>query len=216
MEAIQFLIDFILHIDKHLLAIVQEYNTWTYLILFAIVFCETGFVITPFLPGDSLLFAAGAIAAQPNTGIDIVFLILLLIVAAVAGDFVNYNIGKFIGPKVFEKNYKLLNKKYLEQAKLFFEKHGRITIVIARFIPIIRTFAPFVAGVGSMKYSRYITFCVIGAVLWVSIITLAGYFLGNVTWIKENIEKVCLGIIFISVLPMLIGLIKSKMNSKNA
>ena len=211
MEAIQFLIDFILHIDKHLLAIVQEYNTWTYLILFAIVFCETGFVITPFLPGDSLLFAAGAIAAQPNTGIDIVFLILLLIVAAVAGDFVNYNIGKFIGPKVFEKNYKLLNKKYLEQAKLFFEKHGRITIVIARFIPIIRTFAPFVAGVSMMPFKRFITFSIGGGIIWVTSFSVIGYFFGNLPIVKSNFTLVIFAIIGISIMPMIIGFVKSKL-----
>ena len=211
MEAIQFLIDFILHIDKHLLAIVQEYNTWTYLILFAIVFCETGFVITPFLPGDSLLFAAGAIAAQPNTGIDIVFLILLLIVAAVAGDFVNYNIGKFIGPKVFEKNYKLLNKKYLEQAKFFFEKHGRITIVIARFIPIIRTFAPFVAGVSMMPFKRFITFSIGGGIIWVTSFSVIGYFFGNLPIVKSNFTLVIFAIIGISIMPMMIGFVKSKL-----
>jgi len=211
LEAIQFLIDFILHIDKHLLAIVQEYNTWTYLILFAIVFCETGFVITPFLPGDSLLFAAGAIAAQPNTGIDIVFLILLLIVAAVAGDFVNYNIGKFIGPKVFEKNYKLLNKKYLEQAKLFFEKHGRITIVIARFIPIIRTFAPFVAGVSMMPFKRFITFSIGGGIIWVTSFSVIGYFFGNLPIVKSNFTLVIFAIIGISIMPMIIGFVKSKL-----
>ncbi len=210
MEAIHFLIDFILHIDKHLLAIVQEYNTWTYLILFAIVFCETGFVVTPFLPGDSLLFAAGAIAAQPNTGIDIVFLILLLIVAAVAGDFVNYNIGKYIGPKVFEKNYKLLNKKYLEQAKLFFEKHGRITIVIARFIPIIRTFAPFVAGVSMMPFKRFITFSIGGGIIWVTSFCVIGYFFGNLPIVKSNFTLVIFAIIGISIMPMIIGFVKSK------
>jgi len=210
-EAIRFLIDFILHIDKHLLAIVQEYNTWTYLILFAIVFCETGFVVTPFLPGDSLLFAAGAIAAQPNTGIDIVFLILLLIVAAVAGDFVNYNIGKYIGPKVFEKNYKLLNKKYLEQAKLFFEKHGRITIVIARFIPIIRTFAPFVAGVSMMPFKRFITFSIGGGIIWVTSFSVIGYFFGNLPIVKSNFTLVIFAIIGISIMPMIIGFVKSKL-----
>ena len=211
MEIIHNLIDFIIHIDKHLLDIVQHYQTWTYLILFLIIFCETGLVVTPFLPGDSLLFAAGALAAQPNSGLSLLQLLIVLIIAAFAGDTLNYHIGKFIGPKVFEKNYRLLKKSYLEKTQNFFELHGGKTIIFARFIPIIRTFAPFIAGVGTMSYSKFISFNIVGGVLWVSGFLIVGYFFGNLPAVKENFTFVIFGIILISVLPVLIGLVKGRL-----
>ncbi len=158
MEFIQQLIDFILHIDKHLIEIVQDYELWTYAILFLIIFAETGFVVTPFLPGDSLLFAAGAIIAKPESGLNIGIMCVLLIIAAILGDLVNYHIGDYIGPKAFSGRYKLLKKEYLERTQKFYEKHGGKTIIYARFIPIIRTFAPFIAGVGTMSYARFASY----------------------------------------------------------
>ncbi len=204
-EAIEFLIDFILHIDKHLLQIVSDYKTWTYLILFAIIFMETGFVVTPFLPGDSLLFAAGTIAAMDGHPLNIVFIIPLLIAAAFLGDNTNYFIGKFLGHKVYEKDYKLIKRSYLDKTHEFYEKHGRITIIIARFMPIIRTFAPFVAGVGTMQYIRFVSFSFIGNIIWISFFSLAGYFFGNIPFIKENFTIAILGVILISILPMIIA-----------
>jgi membrane-associated protein len=210
MEIIRYLIDFLLHIDKHLLEIVTDYQTWTYLILFAIIFCETGLVITPFLPGDSLLFAAGTIAAMPGNPISVGVLIILLICAAFLGDNTNYFIGKFLGHKVYEKNYRLIKREYLDKTHQFYEKHGRITIIIARFMPIIRTFAPFVAGVGTMQYLRFVSFSIIGNIIWVSLFSLAGYFFGNIPLVKNNFTIAILAIIFVSLLPMIIAIIKKK------
>ena len=210
MEIIRYLIDFLLHIDKHLLEIVTDYQTWTYLILFAIIFCETGLVITPFLPGDSLLFAAGTIAAMPGNPISVGALIILLICAAFLGDNTNYFIGKFLGHKVYEKNYRLIKREYLDKTHQFYEKHGRITIIIARFMPIIRTFAPFVAGVGTMHYIRFVSFSIIGNIIWVSLFSLAGYFFGNIPLVKNNFTIAILAIIFVSLLPMIIAIIKKK------
>ena len=204
--------DFILHIDKHLFEIVNNYHTWAYLILVTIIFCETGLVVTPLLPGDSLLFAAGAIAASGS--LDISVMIILLFIAAFAGDNTNYFIGKFIGPKVFEKDYKLLKKKYLHKTQDFYDKHGGKTIIIARFMPIIRTFAPFVAGVGTMKYRRFISFSLIGNFLWITGFSLAGFFFGNIPVIKRNFTLVIFAIILISILPPIIAVIKQKMSKK--
>jgi len=208
----QFL-DFMLHLDVHLENIMTEYQTATYVILCLIIFCETGLVATPFLPGDSLLFAAGALTAK--TGIlDIWVLIPLLFLAAILGDNTNYLIGKYIGQRLFEIPFlrKILKKEYLEKTHLFYEKHGGKTIIYARFVPIIRTFAPFVAGLGSMKYSRYILFCIVGGLLWVTGLTLAGYYFGNLPFVKENFELVIFGIILISILPVIVGMIKAKQN----
>ncbi len=213
-EAIEFLIDFILHIDKHLLQIVSDYKTWTYLILFAIIFMETGFVVTPFLPGDSLLFAAGTIAAMDGNPLNIVFIIPLLIAAAFLGDNTNYFIGKFLGHKVYEKNYKLIKRSYLDKTHEFYEKHGRITIIIARFMPILRTFAPFVAGVGTMRYVRFVSFSFIGNVIWITLFSTAGYFFGNIPFIKENFTIAILGIILISILPMIIAGIRKFLENR--
>lgn len=204
-------LDFLLHLDKHLADILLEYQTTTYFILALIIFCETGLVATPFLPGDSLLFAAGMLTA--STGIlDIHWLIPLLILAAFAGDNVNYFVGKLVGEKVFDFPYlrKIIKREYLDKTHSFYEKYGGRTIIIARFVPIVRTFAPFAAGLGKMTYPKYIAFCIIGAVLWVTSITLAGYFFGNIPFIKNNFEKVIFGIIFVSVLPIVFGIIKKK------
>ncbi len=204
-------IDFFLHLDKHLADILLEYQTTTYFILALIIFCETGLVFTPLLPGDSLLFAAGMLTASIGI-LDIRFLIPLLILSAFIGDNVNYSVGKFVGEKIFDIPYlrRLVKRKYLEQTHQFYEKHGGKTIIIARFVPIIRTFAPFAAGLGKMTYKRYITFCILGATLWVGSITLAGYFFGNIPIVRKNFEKVILSIIFVSILPILIGGIKQK------
>lgn len=214
LELIQQLIDFILHIDKHLLEIVTNYQTWTYLILFAIIFCETGLVVTPFLPGDSLLFATGAIAAMEGSPLDVNLVAPMLILAAVLGDNTNYWIGHLIGDKVYQKNYKLIKREYLDKTHAFYEKYGRITLIVARFMPIIRTFAPFVAGVGHMKYLRFFSFSLIGNVLWVCLFTYAGNFFGNIPVIKQNFTLVVMAIIAISLIPPVYTVVKVKYFSK--
>jgi membrane-associated protein len=210
LELIQTLIDFILHIDKHLVEIVSEYQTWTYLILFIIIFAETGFVVTPFLPGDSLLFAAGAIIARPESGLNIVLMMGLLIVAAILGDLVNYHIGDYVGPKAFSGKYKLLKKEYLEKTQNFYIKHGGKTIIYARFVPIVRTFAPFIAGIGTMSYGRFASYNVIGAFAWVCSFLLIGYYFGGLPIIKQNFTYVIFGIIVVSLIPPLIEILKKK------
>ena len=179
-----------------------------YIVLFVVIFCETGLVVTPFLPGDSLLFAAGAVAAMPNQPLNIVFIIVLLIIAAFSGDNTNYFVGRFLGLKVYEKDYRLIKKKYLIKTHNFYEKHGGKTLIIARFMPIIRTFAPFIAGVGTMKYLRFFSFSIIGNVLWVTLFSLAGYFFGNIPVIRRNFTLAIFGIIFVSLLPMIIAMIR--------
>lgn len=210
------IIDFILHIDKHLETFISTYGMLVYLLLFAIVFCETGLVVTPFLPGDSLLFAAGALAANPANQLNVGLIIVLLIIAALLGDNTNYFIGKFLakkgeGAKLF--GIFTIRKDYLDKTHAFYEKNGPRTIILARFVPIVRTFAPFVAGVGSMTYKRYITYCIAGAILWVTMLTLAGYAFGNIAWVKENFELVVFAIIGISLLPILFEYIKAKRKS---
>ena len=207
-DLIHYLFDFVLHIDRHLLEIVSTYQTWAYLILFLIIFMETGFVVTPFLPGDSLLFAAGTIAALPGEPLSIIPLIILLIVAAFAGDNTNYFIGRFIGHKVYELNYRLIKRKYLDKTHVFYERHGGKTIIIARFMPIIRTFAPFVAGVGTMIYIRFVSYSIIGNIIWVVLFCLAGFFFGNISLVKNNFSLVIFAIIFVSLLPMIIAMLK--------
>jgi membrane-associated protein len=210
MEFIQSIIDFILHIDHHLVEIVNNYQTWTYLILFLIIFAETGFVVTPFLPGDSLLFAAGAIIAKPEVGLHIFVMALLLIVAAILGDLVNYHIGKLIGVKAFSGRYKFLKQEYLQRTQDFYYKHGGKTIIYARFIPIIRTFAPFVAGIGTMTYKKFAAFNIVGGIAWVSSFLFLGYFFGGIPVIKKNFTYVVFGIILVSILPPIIELIREK------
>lgn len=216
MELINSLIDFILHIDQHLVEIVNDYQTWTYLILFLIIFAETGLVVTPFLPGDSLLFAAGAIIAKPETDLNVLVMWLLLMVAGIVGDMVNYHIGQYVGPKAFSGRYKLLKREYLEKTQLFYEKHGGKTIIYARFIPIIRTFAPFVAGVGTMSYGKFASYNVIGAILWVTSFLFLGYFFGGLPIIKDNFTYVIFAIILLSLLPPIIEILREKRRPKQA
>ncbi len=207
------LIDFILHIDKHLNDFIIQYDQLVYVILFAIIFIETGLVVMPFLPGDSLLFAAGMFAAQGS--LSLALLLILLFIAAFAGDTVNYFIGKVFGEKAMNIKFKgkqLVKKEYLDQTHEFYEKHGPKTIIIARFVPIVRTFAPFVAGVGSMNYRTFVLYNIIGAFVWVFGLTLLGYFLGEIPVIKENFEKVVFGIIFISILPIIIEFFKARLS----
>jgi membrane-associated protein len=213
METIKSLFDFILHIDVHLAQIISQYQTTSYAILFLIIFCETGLVFTPLLPGDSLLFATGAlIATAASSVLNIWIVIPLLMLAALLGDNVNYFVGNKIGPKLISKPNKFFKREYLDKTQSYFEKHGGKTIIIARFIPIVRTFAPFVAGLGSMTYSRFILFCISGAVLWVPTLTLAGYYFGQHPFVKKNFELVVFGIIGFSLLPVIIGLLKAKFN----
>lgn len=208
MELLNTLLDFILHIDKYLQVWVTDYQALTYLILFLIIFMETGFVVTPFLPGDSLLFAAGTVAAMDNQPLNVFVLIIILLIAAFLGDNTNYFIGKFLGSTVYEKNYRFIRREYLDKTHAFYEKHGGKTIIIARFMPIIRTFAPFVAGVGTMKYSRFISFSIIGNITWVFLFIGAGYFFGNIPFVKQNFSIVIVTIIFVSLLPMAYAVIK--------
>ena len=214
-ELIKSLIDFVLHIDQHLVEIVNNYQTWTYLILFLIIFAETGLVVTPILPGDSLLFAAGAIIAKPETALSIGVMLGVLIVAAILGDMANYHIGKYFGPKAFSGRYKFLKVEYLNKTHEFYERHGGKTIIYARFIPIIRTFAPFVAGIGAMTYARFAAYNVVGAIAWVSSFLLIGYFFGGLPIIKDNFTLVVFAIIILSVLPPIIEVWRHKRNPKS-
>jgi membrane-associated protein len=211
MEIISQILDFFLHLDKHLADIISQYGTLTYLILFLIIFTETGLVIMPLLPGDSLLFAAGALAAKPETGLSVWVIIPTLIVAALLGDNVNYFVGKFLSETIKKREKILfLKREYLDQTEAFYAKHGGKTVIMARFIPIVRTIAPFVAGAGSMNYSKYIGFCILGALLWVPSLTMLGYWFGNMDIVKKNFELVILGIIGLSVLPMVWQFVKAK------
>ena len=204
MEYLASFIDIILHLDKHLAVLVQQYGQWIYAILFVIIFSETGFVVTPFLPGDSLLFVAGALAALG--GMDIVVLLAVLGVAAVLGNMVNYQIGRFLGPRVFQwEQSRFFNKAALEKTHAFYEKHGGKTLVISRFLPLFRTFAPFVAGIAAMSYSRFTFFNLVGGLGWVGSLTLAGYWFGNLPWIQKNLSLVILAIIAISLVPVVVG-----------
>lgn len=208
MQWIQTALDFFMHLDVHLGEIIARYGAGTYLVLVLIVFCETGLVITPFLPGDSLLFAAGAFAALGS--LDPVLLIVLLAAAAIAGDTVNYWIGAAIGPRAFTGEIKLLKREHLERTHAFYEKHGGKTIILARFIPIIRTFAPFVAGIGSMQYTRFLVYNVVGGAVWVTLFVLAGYFFGNLPAVRKNFTYVIMAIILISVMPIAVEFVKSR------
>lgn len=209
MELLTQFFDLVLHLDRHLQALVAAHGAWIYLILFLIVFCETGLVVTPFLPGDSLLFVAGTVAAAG--GMDIHLLVLLLIVAAVLGDAVNYGAGHYLGPRIFSRGgSRWLNPAHLQRAHDFYEKYGGKTIIIARFVPIVRTYAPFVAGAASMTYSRFALYNVSGAVLWVVSLGYAGYFFGNLPFIRNNLTLVILSIIFLSILPGIIEILRNR------
>lgn len=213
MELIKYFIDFILHLDKHLVELVTQYGTWTYGILFLIIFCETGLVVTPILPGDSLLFAVGALAAKG--GLDIFTVFILLSIAAIVGDTVNYWIGKIVGPKVFSsESSRLLNKEHLQRTHEFYEKYGGKTIIIARFMPIIRTFAPFVAGIGQMSYGKFLLYNVIGGLIWIAGFLYAGYFFGNIPVVKRNFTLVIFAIIIVSMLPAVIEYWRARRNAK--
>ena len=212
MEVINFLIDFVLHMDVHLNEIIRNYGAWTYGILAGVVFMETGFVVTPFLPGDSLLFAAGTFAALGSLNPFLLF--GLLSTAAILGDTVNYHIGQYIGERAFSGEIKFLKQEYLEKTQEFYDKHGGKAIILARFVPIIRTFAPFVAGVGTMKYRKFISYNVIGGIVWVAIFISMGYFFGNIPFVKKNFEFVIFGIIAISFIPPIYEFLKARKELK--
>ncbi|MBR0570720.1 DedA family protein [Microvirga sp. STS03] len=210
MELIQHLISFILHIDQHLVDLLNEYENWIYLILFIIIFCETGLVVTPFLPGDSLLFALGALAALPTSGLNVWFLMGLLIVAAILGDSFNYFTGHKFGKTIYNKDYWFLRQSHLRQAEKFYVKYGGRTIIYARFVPIVRTFAPFVAGMGNMNYKRFLLFNVVGAFVWVVFFIMIGYVFGNLPGVRSNFSLLVLGIIGISLLPPIYTIVKQR------
>jgi membrane-associated protein len=202
MEAIKSLLDIFLNVDEHLHALLDAWGPWTYVLLFAIILCETGLVVMPFLPGDSLLFAAGAMAALYPDDLNIVTVLVLLTIAAILGDTINYFLGRWVGPKAFSLNTWFLNHEQLEKTQAFYDRHGGKTIVLARFVPIVRTFAPFVAGVGRMHYPTFLWFNVAGGILWVMLCTVAGYFFGNIEAVKKHFELVVVGIVLVSVLPV--------------
>jgi membrane-associated protein len=205
------LIDLVVHVDRHLNALILSYQLWTYLILFAVIFCETGLVVTPFLPGDSLLFATGALAAAPGSPLKVHWLFLVLAAAAVLGDTANYWIGHAVGPSIFgREKVRFLKKKHLDRTHEFYEKYGGITIILARFVPIVRTFAPFVAGIGRMTYGRFISYNVVGGVAWVAMFVFGGYFFGNLPMVRRNFTIVILAIILISVLPGVIEYLRQR------
>ena len=214
MEWILKLIDIVLHVDDHLRELVPQYGLWIYAILFLIIFCETGLVVTPFLPGDSLLFAIGALAGADVLNWPLPAILVLLSIAAILGDTVNYWVGHFIGPKVFKSESRFLNKRYLDRTHDFYERYGGKTIIIARFVPIVRTFAPFVAGVGSMTYAKFMSYNVFGGLLWVFSMTLAGYYFGGLKIVQDNFSLVILVIIFISILPGIIEYFRERARLK--
>jgi len=211
MDFIYLVIDFILHIDAHLAELVSEYGIWVYAILFLILFCETGLIVTPFLPGDSLLFVAGAIAALPTNDLNVHLMVVVMITAAIIGDAVNYTIGRLFGERLFSNpNSKIFRRSYLDKTHAFYERHGGKTIILARFVPIVRTFAPFVAGMGHMSYRRFAFYNVTGAFIWVLLFTYAGYLFGNLPIIQENLKLLIVGIIVLSIMPGVIEVIRHK------
>lgn len=215
MELVNYLIDLFLHLDKHLTEIIQMYGGLTYAILFMVIFAETGFVFTPFLPGDSLLFAAGALASLGSLNVHLIF--ILLFIAAVLGDTLNYWIGHFIGPKIFEKEkIRFLKKEHLDKTHEFFEKYGGKTIIIARFVPIVRTFAPFVAGIGSMTYGKFFAYNIIGGFLWTASLIYSGYFFGNIPLIRNNFSIVVIVIVLISILPGIFEYLRHKLQARKS
>jgi membrane-associated protein len=213
MEFLSRLLDFVLHLDKHLNALIQAYGLWTYLVLFVIIFLETGLVVTPFLPGDSLLFAAGTFASAKT--LNVFWLFILLAAAAILGDTANYWIGHFIGPRVFhQEKSRFFKREYLDRTHRFYEKYGAETIIIARFVPIIRTFAPFVAGIGRMSYWRFISYNVVGGIGWVALFVFGGYFFGNISFVRRNFSLVIVAIIVISVIPAAVELVRHRHESR--
>lgn len=214
MELLKSAIDFFLHLDRHLSEIIAQYGTWTYGILVAIIFAETGLVLTPLLPGDSLLFAAGTFAALGS--LDPVVLNLLLFGAVIAGDNLNYWIGRYVGPRAFTSNSRLFRRKYLERTQAFFARHGGKTIIMARFVPIVRTFTPFVAGIGQMRYPRFLGYSIVGGAVWVTGFVWAGYFFGNLPVVRENFGLVVMGIIGMSVIPVIVGMLRDRKGGQQA
>jgi membrane-associated protein len=212
LELLTEFIDIILHLDRHLIWLIQNYENWIYLILFLIIFCETGLVITPFLPGDSLLFVAGTVAASGV--MDVQFLVILLMLAAFSGDNTNYWIGRYLGPKIFTRtDSRILNRKHLEKTNRFYEKHGGKTIIFARFLPIFRTFVPFVAGIGRMVYTRFMTYSALGSFFWINSFIFGGYFFGNVPIVKNNLSFFILGIVLISIIPGIVQFMRNWLES---
>lgn len=210
-----FFIELLTNTGNTLDMLVTEYGIWVYAILFLIIFCETGLVVTPFLPGDSLLFLAGAIAVRDNNPLHIYWLILILIVAAILGDAVNYTIGRLFGEKLFSNpNSKIFKQEYLEKTNKFYEKHGGKTIILARFVPIVRTFAPFVAGMGKMSYKHFISYNVIGGIAWVAIFCILGALIGRMEWVEKNLDKVVIIIVIVSILPAIYEVVKAKLSAK--
>jgi len=215
MDLVHWFVDFFLHLDRHLAEVIQAYGTWTYALLFTIVFLETGLVVTPILPGDSLLFAAGSFAALG--ALDVSLLFVLLSVAAVLGDTVNYAIGHYLGPKVFHyERSRFFNPDHLRRTHAFFEKYGGKTIIIARFVPIVRTFAPFVAGIGAMSYFRFLAYNVVGGVLWVAVCLFAGYFFGNLPIVKSNFSLAIIAIVLLSLMPAVVEYLRHRREAKRA
>ena len=208
MDTIKQVLDLFLHLQDHLHHLTREHGAWIYGILFLIIFAETGLVVTPILPGDSLLFAVGAIAANPESGLNVFVAGAVILIAAVIGDTVNYSVGKFAGVALSQKYPRLIKPEYLAKTHEFFERYGGKTIILARFVPIVRTFAPFVAGSGAMDYRRFMVLNVVGAVAWVALLLPAGWFFGALPWVKKNFELVVLGIVFVSVLPMLVEIFR--------
>ncbi|QCR22392.1 DedA family protein [Pontibacter sp. SGAir0037] len=216
MESIQYVLDLILHIDRHLVEIAGAYQGWLYLVLFLIIFCETGLVVTPFLPGDSLLFAVGALAANPASGLHLALLLLLLCIAAILGDSVNYYLGTRLGSRFYLRDFWFLKRSHIVQTQQFYVKYGGRTIIYARFVPIVRTFAPFVAGIGKMDFRRFFIFNVTGALVWVLFFTIAGYLFGNIPAIKNNFSLLILAMIGLSMLPPVLGFLKSRLGVKKS
>lgn len=215
MELIHFVVDFILHIDVHLAELVAQYGMWVYAILFLILFCETGLVVTPFLPGDSLLFVAGALAALPTNDLNIHMMVALMVIAAILGDAVNYTIGRLFGDKLFSNpNSKIFRRSHLDKTHQFYERHGGKTIILARFVPIVRTFAPFVAGMGKMSYRHFALYNISGGLLWVLLFSYAGYFFGNMPAVQENLKLLIVAIIVLSVLPGVIEVWRQRRASR--
>lgn len=215
MEYVYFLIDFILNIDVHLSDLVAQYGVWVYVILFLIVFCETGLVVTPFLPGDSLMFVAGALASLPTNSLHVHWLVLVLIVAAIVGDASNYTIGRVFGKKLFKNpDSKFFKQSYLEKTHVFYEKYGGKTIILARFVPIVRTFAPFVAGMGHMSYRHFASYNVIGGIVWVVLFTYAGFLFGGMEFVQENLKMLIVAIIVVSVLPAVVEVWRNKRKTR--
>lgn len=216
MDIINWLVDFVLHLDRHLAEIVASMGLWTYVILFGVIFVETGLVIMPFLPGDSLLFAAGAIAALEGAQLNVVLLFIVLAAAAIIGDSVNYWIGHKVGPAAFSGKIRFLKKEHLDRTHAFYEKHGGKTIFLARFMPIVRTFAPFVAGIGRMRYGYFLTYNVVGGIVWTALFIFGGYYFGNIPFVKENFSLVVIAIVLLSISPALYEIIRSKRRERRA